>query len=142
MISRNRILGIILGISPFVVVLLFSYSDWRILGGKLAVLGYILFAIGGLVLQRHMIMNYPEYNNVNSRFGYPGLATSAAFAEYDVLLPADCVFDGIGLSRLLDNKPVSEPMVESSEQLPIPMPHSEPVRRSDTNSVEFFSLRD
>ncbi len=89
-----------------------------------------------------MIMNYPEYNNVISRPGYPGLATSAAFAGHDVLSPADCVFDSIGLSPMPGNKPVSEPMVDSFEQLPIPMPRNEPARRSDTNSVEFFSLRD
>ena len=89
-----------------------------------------------------MIMNYPEYNNVISRLGYPRFATSAAFAGHDVLSLADCVFDGIGLSPMPDNKPVSEPMAESFERLPIPMPRNESARRSDTNSVEFFSLRD
>ena len=88
-----------------------------------------------------MIMNYPEYNNVTSRLRYPELAISAAFAGHDVLEPADCVFVGIGLSRRLDNKPVSEPKAESSERPPTQMPHSEPARLSDTNCVEFFSLR-
>ena len=89
-----------------------------------------------------MVMNYPEYNNVISRLRYPKLAISAAFAGHDVLGPADCVFDGIGLSRMLDNKPVSEPTAESSERPPTQMPHSEPVRLSDTNCLRsFFSLR-
>jgi len=95
-----------------------------------------------LVLQRHMIMNYPEHNNVTSRLRYPGLAVVAAFAGHDVLWPADCVSDGIGLSRLLDHKPVSEPTAESSERLPTLRLHSEPVPRSNTDSPEFFSLRD
>ncbi len=89
-----------------------------------------------------MIMNYPEYNNATSRLRCPGLAVVAAFAGRDVLWPADCVFGGIGLFRLLDNKPVSEPTAESSERLPTWMPRSEPVRRSNRNSPEFFSLRD
>ena len=88
-----------------------------------------------------MIMNYPEYNNVTSRLGYPRLAISAAFAGHDILLLADCVFDGIGLSPMPDNKPVSEPIVESPERLPTPMQHNEPARRSDTNCLEFFFLR-
>ena len=87
-------------------------------------------------------MNYPEYNNVISRLGYPRFAISAAFGGNDVLLLADCVFDGIGLSPMPDNKPVSELMAENSGQLPISMLHNEPARRSDINSVEFFSLRD
>ena len=94
-----------------------------------------------ILLQRHMIMNYPEYNNVAFRLRHPTLSISAAFAGRDVLWLADCVFDGIGLCRMLDNKPLAEPMVESSERLPTQMQHSEPARRSDTNSVEFFSLR-
>ncbi len=89
-----------------------------------------------------MIMNYPEYNNVISRLRYPGIAVVAAFAGRDVLWPADCVVDGIGLSRLPDNKPVFEPTVESSERLPTSRLRSEPVRRSDINCLEFFSLRD
>ena len=98
--------------------------------------------IACLVLQRHMIMNYPEYNNAISRPLHPGLAVVAAFAGHDVLWPADCVFDGIGLSRLLEHKPFSEPTADSFERLPIARLHSEPVPRSNTNSLEFFSLRD
>ena len=86
-------------------------------------------------------MNYPEYNNVTSLLRCPENAVVSAFAGYDVLLPADCVFGGIGLSRLLDNKPVSEPKAESSERPPTQKPHSEPARLSDTNCAEFFSLR-
>ncbi len=89
-----------------------------------------------------MIMNYPEYNNTTSRLRYPGLAVVAAFAGHDVLWPADRVSGGIGLSRLLEHKPVSEPMAQSSERLPTPRLRSELVRRSDTDSPEFFSLRD
>ena len=89
-----------------------------------------------------MIMNYPEYNNVISRLRCPGIAVVSAFAGRDVLWPADCVFDGIESSRRLDNKPVSEPTVGNFERLPTPMPRSEPVRRSNRNSPEFFSLRD
>ena len=74
-----------------------------------------------------MIMNYPEYNNATSRLRCPGIAVVAAFAGYGVPWPADCVFDGIGLSGPLDNKSVSEPMAQSFEQLPTPMLHSEPV---------------
>ncbi len=51
-----------------------------------------------------MIMNYPEYNSVTSRLRCPEIAVGPAFDGHDVLWPADCVFDGIGLSRLLDNK--------------------------------------
>ena len=87
-----------------------------------------------------MIMNYPEYNNVISRLGYPRFATSAAFAGHDVLSLADCVFDSIGLSPMPDSKPVSGLMEENFEQLPIPMPRNQPARRSDTNPVEFFFL--
>ena len=89
-----------------------------------------------------MIMNYPEYNNAISRLRYPGIAGVAAFAGRDVLWPADCVFDGTGLSRLLEHKPVFEPTVESFERLPTPRLPSEPARRSNRNSPEFFSLRD
>ena len=89
-----------------------------------------------------MIMNYPEYNNATSRLRCPGIAVVAAFAGHDVLWPADCVFDDIGLSRLLENKPVAEPTVESSERLPTLRLRSELVRRSDINCLEFFSLRD
>ena len=89
-----------------------------------------------------MIMNYPEHSNVISRLRYPGLAGVAAVAGHDVFWPADCVSGGIGLSRLLDNKSVSEPTAENSERLPTPTRHSEPVRRSNRNSPEFFSLRD
>ena len=88
-----------------------------------------------------MIMNYPEHNNVTSRLRYRGIAVVAAFAGHDVLWPADCVFDGIGLSRMLDNKPVSEPMAQSSEKLPTSMPRNESVRRLDINGPQFFSLR-
>ena len=88
-----------------------------------------------------MIMNYPEYNNVISRLGYPNFVISAAFVGHDVLSPADCVFDSIGLSPKPDSKPVSELMARSFEQLPIPMPRNEPARQSDTNTVEFFFLR-
>ena len=56
-----------------------------------------------------MTMNYPEYNNVTSRLRCPRLAATSAFAGNDVDEPADCVFVDIGLSRRLDNKPVSEP---------------------------------
>ena len=88
-----------------------------------------------------MIMNYPEYNNVISRPECPRHATSAAFAGHDVLLPADCVFDSIGLSPMPDSKTVSDPMAESLGLLPTPMLRNEPARRSDKNPVEFFFLR-
>ena len=45
-----------------------------------------------------MITNYPEYNNATSRLGCPGLAVVAAFTGRDVLWPADCPSDDIGLS--------------------------------------------
>jgi len=62
-----------------------------------------------------MIMNYPEYNNVVSRLRFPKLSIADAFAEHDVLWPADCVFDGTKLSRRLAGKTVSEPTAESPE---------------------------
>ncbi len=89
-----------------------------------------------------MIMNYPENNNAVSRVGCPRLATSAAFAEYDVFLPVDCVSGGIESAPMPENKPASEPMVESFEPLSIPRWHNEPARRLDTSSAKFFSLRD
>jgi len=52
-----------------------------------------------LILQRHMIMDYSENNKVTSQLRYPKLVIASAFAEYDILVPVDCVFGGIGLSR-------------------------------------------
>ena len=86
-------------------------------------------------------MNYPEYNNVVSRLRFPKLSIAAAFAGHDVFLPADCVFDGIGLPPMPGNKPVFEPIAESPERPPIPTRHGESARRSDTSRPEFFFLR-
>ena len=60
-----------------------------------------------LLLQRHMIMNYPEYSSVTSRHGYPKLAISAAFGVHDVPWLADCISDGTGLPRMPDDRPAS-----------------------------------
>ena len=60
-----------------------------------------------------MIMDYPEYNSVTSRHGYPRLAISAAFGVHDVPWLADCISDGTGLSRVPDDRAASELMAES-----------------------------
>ena len=67
-----------------------------------------------LILQRHMVMYYLEYNKVISRLQCPRLAVASAYAEHDVIEPVDCVFVGIELSQRLDEKLISEPKAESS----------------------------
>ena len=100
----------------------------------------ISYSLLNLLLQRHMIMNYPEYNNVVSRLLFPKLAIADASAEHDVLWPADCASDSIELSRQLEHTPAFEPTPESPERPPIPMLQSEPVRQSGRNCLQFFSL--
>ena len=94
-----------------------------------------------LVLQRHMIMYYPEYNKVVSRLRCPRLAVAGTFVLYGIFSPADCDAGDTELSRWPRCKPVIEPMVENSELLPMSMPQSEPALPSDTKCSAFFSLR-
>lgn len=49
MISRNRIIGILAGIAPFLIVIFCGVYDCRILNGRISTFGYSLFAIGGLI---------------------------------------------------------------------------------------------
>ena len=61
MISRNKVLGIIQVIAPFIVVCLCSFYDWRVLGGKLATLGYILFALGAIISIMNFYLSFLRY---------------------------------------------------------------------------------
>ncbi len=94
-----------------------------------------------LILQRHMIMYYPEYSKVVSRLRCPRLAVADTFVLYGIFLLADCGAGDTELSRWRRCKPVIEPMVGNSELLSMLMPQSEPALPSDTNCLEFFSLR-
>ena len=88
-----------------------------------------------------MIMYYPEYNKVVFRLRCPRLAIGGTFVLYDIFSPADCVAGDTELSRWHRCKPAIELMAESSERRPTLMLQNEPVLLSDTNCLEFFSLR-
>jgi hypothetical protein len=44
-----------------------------------------------LILQRHMVMNYPEYSNAVSRIRFPKLSIADASAGHNVLWPAELI---------------------------------------------------
>ena len=61
MLSLARLFGIILGTTPFMVVLFCSLSAWRLGEGKATVLGYSLFVLGGLVSIINFYLNFLRY---------------------------------------------------------------------------------
>jgi hypothetical protein len=70
MISRNRIIGILAGTAPFLIVIFCSMYDWRILNGRASNFGYSLFAIGGLVSITNFyfyVLRYPIHRLIHGK---------------------------------------------------------------------------
>jgi hypothetical protein len=57
----KRFIGIVVAIIPFGIVLILSMVDWRLFAGKIAFLGYCLFAFGGLVSCINFYLSFLRY---------------------------------------------------------------------------------
>ncbi len=61
MFSFRRLLGIIIGAVPFIVVLFCSFSEWRLNFGMLTVFGYCLFGFGGFISIGNFYFSFLRY---------------------------------------------------------------------------------
>lgn len=88
-----------------------------------------------------MIMDYPEYNNADSRLSRLTLAAVVGFAWHGKTWLADCVADNTESVPLLGDKPDFVRLTDSLEPTPRQRLRNGSVRRSDILRLAFFSLR-
>lgn len=59
-ITCKRVLGVMVGILPFVVVFC-RFLGWGLMGGKAAVLGFVLFGVGGVISIVNFYLSFLRY---------------------------------------------------------------------------------
>ena len=87
-----------------------------------------------------MVMDYPVHKKAVSRLRCPMLLVDDMFALYDTVGLSGCDADGSELFGWHSCKAAIEPTVDSSELAAKLMLRNVPVRPSDTDCREFFSL--
>jgi len=71
MLSPRKLYGIFLAIVPFLIVLIFSFCEWRLHKGQSISLGYSLLVMGGFVSISNfflLALRHPIHNLIKGRF--------------------------------------------------------------------------
>ena len=57
----KRTIGVLLALTPFAIVAVFSLMEWRPFHGKAAVIGYFLLSLGGLICVTNLYYSFLRY---------------------------------------------------------------------------------
>ena len=69
MLSRGKIWATILGTTPILIVLLCTFWDWRLFGGRHVVYGYVWFAVGGVASVFNFYISFLRHRIYCWRYG-------------------------------------------------------------------------